>query len=163
MRHDVGTELGRGLVVGLCATTALDWVSIALYEREGPQTRAAEDRARGGHHAYEIAVARLADRVGLELTERELRTWGWRFHKAFGLAGGLGYLLLRRALPRLRWGRGLAFGAAFFLLIDELLVPALRLTPGPRAFSWKVHARGATAHLAYGVAAESAARLLHAR
>ena len=66
-------------------------------------------------------------------------------------------------LPAARGGRGLVFGTAFFALVDELLVPALRLTPGPRAFSWRVHARGAASHLAYGVAAESAARLLAPR
>jgi len=40
------------------------------------------------------------------------------------------------------------------------MMPLLRLTPGPLAFSWKVHARGAAAHLAYGVGAEATARLL---
>ena len=39
-------------------------------------------------------------------------------------------------------------------------MPLLRWTPGPRAFSWKVHARGAASHLAYGVAAEVAARII---
>ena len=81
----------------------------------------------------------------------------------FGLLGGPAYLALRRRFPALRWGCGLGFGAVFFLAVDELLVPLTGLTPGPRAFSWKVHARGAAAHLAYGVAAEGAARLLDAR
>jgi len=49
------------------------------------------------------------------------------------------------------------------VVVDELMMPLSRLTPGPRAFSWKVHARGAAAHLAYGVAAETAARLLEPR
>jgi hypothetical protein len=156
----VGRTIGQGLVVGLCATQALDWVSILLYEGEDARTRAGEDRARGGRHAYEVAVARMAARLGRRLSDAQIARWGWRFHKAFGVAGGIGYLFLRRAFPRLRWGRGLAFGAAFLLIVDELLVPLLRLTPGPGAFSWRVHARGAAAHLAYGVAAESAARLM---
>jgi hypothetical protein len=59
-----------------------------------------------------------------------------------------------------RAGRGLAFGAAFFLIVDELLTLLLKLSPGPRAFSWKVHARGAASHAAYGLAAEAAARLV---
>jgi hypothetical protein len=158
-----GTDIARGIVVGLCATTALDWLSMLLYEKEDAETRAAEERARGGRHAYEVAVARLSERAGVRLSDEAITTWGWRFHKAFGLAGGVGYLLLRRLFPRLRWGRGLAFGMAFFLVVDEILVPALALTPGPRAFPWKVHARGAAAHVAYGIAAESSARLLGSR
>jgi hypothetical protein len=55
---------------------------------------------------------------------------------------------------------GLWFGSAFFVLVDELLVPVLGLTPGPRAFPLRTHLRGAVSHLAFGVAAESTARVL---
>ena len=153
-------DLGRGLVVGLCATTALDWVSFLLYDAESSATRDAEDRARGGRFPYDVALARIGNRLGRSLSDGAVSEWGWRFHKAFGLLGGVGYLALRRAFPRVRMGRGLAFGAAFFLVVDELLTPLLKLSPGRRAFSWKVHARGAAAHVAYGVAAEAAAALV---
>jgi hypothetical protein len=155
-----GKEIASGLTVGFCATQALDWVGILMYEGQSRRAREAEDRARGHHHAYEVAVDRLARRAGRRLSDDQIRTWGWRFHKVFGLLGGLGYLALRRAFPRIGRAYGVGFGVAFFLLVDEVLVPVLRLTPGPRAFSWKVHARGAAAHIAYGVAAEGAARLL---
>ncbi len=150
----------RGLVVGLCATQALDWLSIALYRAESRKTRARENGARGNRHAYERAVEMMAQRFGRRLSDRQIGRWGWRFHKVFGVAAGPAYLALRRRWPSVRWGCGLAFGAAFFLVVDELLVPVARLTPGPSAFGWKVHARGAAAHLAYGVAAEATARLL---
>jgi hypothetical protein len=152
----------RGCVVGVVATQALDWLSIVLYHGENRATRRAEDRARGHLHAYERALQRIVRRAGVELPRPELRRWGWRFHKIFGALGGVGYLLARRRDPRIGYGAGLAFGAAFFLVVDEVLVPGLGLTPGPRAFSWKVHARGAVSHLAYGVAAETVARLLDA-
>jgi hypothetical protein len=160
MRTHDGRGLFPGLLVGLAATQALDWTSIWLYEREDRRTRAAEDAARGGRHAYETAIDRLARLFGRKLKDRQVVTWGWRFHKVFGLLGGVGYLALRRAFPRIGWGAGLAFGTLFFLAVDEVLVPALGLTPGPRAFSWKVHGRGAVSHLAYGVAAELTARSL---
>lgn len=150
----------KGLVVGLCATQALDWLSIALYRAESRSERRRENAVRGHRHAYERAIEMTARRFGQRLSDRQIAKWGWRFHKLFGLLGGPGYLALRRRFPGLRWGSGLAFGALFFVVVDELLVPLARLTPGPRAFSWKVHGRGAAAHLAYGLAAESAARLL---
>ncbi len=150
----------RGLVVGLCATQALDWVSIALYEGQSRRARRRENAVRGQRHAYERAVEMTAQRLGTRLSERQIATWGWRFHKVFGVLGGPAYLALRRAFPGLRRGGGLLFGTAFFLVVDELMVPLARLTPGPLSFGWKVHARGAAAHLAYGVAAEATARLL---
>lgn len=165
MSRSSGSASGllRGLVVGLCATQALDWLSIALYEGESRKTRRKENAVRGQRHAYERAVEMMAQRLGGRLSDQQIGTWGWRFHKVFGLLGGPAYLALRRRFPGLRWGSGLAFGAVFFLVVDELMVPLTGLTPGPRAFSWKVHARGAAAHLAYGVAAETTARLLDAR
>src|SRR3954468_5434061 len=165
----VGRESGRGLswpaglLAGFCATEALDRVSTLIYEGQDRRSRRAEDRTRRHRQAYEGAIEGVGRRLGLGLTRKQGGRWGWRFHKVFGVLGGPGYLWLRRKFPRLTWGWGLAFGTAFFLVVDELLVPALRLSPGPRAFSWKVHARGAVSHLAYGVAAEAAARALTAR
>jgi hypothetical protein len=152
--------LPGGLVAGLCATEALDWLSTVIYERQDRRSRRAEDRARGHRHAYEVAVDRLARRLGLAPTRKQVARWGWRFHKVFGVLGGPAYLLLRRTFPAVGRGGGLVFGSLFFFVVDELLVPALRLSPGPRAFSWKVHARGAVSHLAYGIAAEATARTL---
>jgi uncharacterized membrane protein YagU involved in acid resistance len=104
----------------------------------------------------------MARAAGRRLDRRQVARWGWLFHKTFGLLGGIGYLALRRRFPKIGAAYGLPFGTAFFLLVDEILVPALRLTPGPRAFSWKVHGRGAVSHIAYGVAAERAAKLVAA-
>jgi hypothetical protein len=157
------SSLLQGLVIGIAATQALDWLSIVLYEGEDRRTRRAEDRARGNLHAYERAVDTVVRASGVKLPVAEVRRWGWRFHKVFGALGGVGYLLARRRNRKIGYGSGLAFGVAFFLVVDELLIPVLRLTPGPRAFSWKVHARGAVSHIAYGVAAERVARALEAR
>ena len=112
----VGSHLGRGIVTGLCGTQALDWVGILLYDNESAATREAEDRARHHRHAYEVAVDRIARRLGRRLDDDQITRWGWRFHKFFGIASGLGYLALRRAFPRLRAGYGLAFGVVFFML-----------------------------------------------
>lgn len=150
----------KGLLVGLAASKALDWVSIYLYEKEGPAARLAENLARGNKHAYERGVENIAKVAGKRLSRKQREVYGWKFHQAFGLLTGLQYVALRRKNPRIGKGMGLLFGLGFFLFADELLMPLLRWTPGPRAFSWKVHARGAASHIAYGVAAEAAARLI---
>jgi putative membrane protein len=150
----------KGLLVGWAATKALDAVSIALYENEDRRTRIAENAVRHNKHAYERAVVQIAGLAGKSLSRGERKRLGWQFHKLTGVLTGLQYIALRRRSPRVGAGMGLLFGAAFFLLMDELFVPLMGWTPGPRAFSWKVHARGAAAHIAYGVAAEATARLL---
>jgi hypothetical protein len=147
-------------LVGVIATQALDWLSSAIYAAEDVDTRLREDTERGHMHAYEVLVTRLAEAAGISLSQRQIERWGWRLHKLLGIAGGLSYMALRRRYPRVGAGLGLAFGAAFFLGVGELVVPLLRLAPGPRRISWKVHARGAASHVAYGVAAEATARAL---
>jgi hypothetical protein len=54
--------------------------------------------------------------------------------------------------------RGLGFGSAFFLIVDEGLNTVLGFTPPPQEFPWQAHARGAVAHLAYGVVCEGVLR-----
>lgn len=154
----VGKTLAEGFLVGFLATQALDWLSTWLYERESETEQIRENEARSGLAAYEVAVDQLSRKMGVPLQKKDLRVWGWRLHKLLGWSGGVQYVVLRRLNPKLGAGFGLVFGSIFFILVDEVLVPALRLTPGPRAFSWKVHARGALSHLIYGATAEATAR-----
>ncbi len=100
MSKGVAGGILKGLVVGLCATQALDWLSIALYEAESRWTRAQETAVRGNRHAYERAIERLAARFGRDLTDDQIGRWGWRFHKVFGFLGGPAYLALRTPLSR---------------------------------------------------------------
>jgi hypothetical protein len=148
----------QGAIVGMVATQALDIISTLIYEREDRRTFFNENRARHFTQAYEVAVSRVAHAFGRRLSRREAQIWGWRFHKAFGAFGGVQYMAARRKRPSVGNFGGLGFGTAFFAVVDELLMPLLKLTPGPQKFSWKVHARGAISHIAYGVAAELTAR-----
>ena len=150
----------ESLAIGWVATEALDWLSVALYERGTDADRRQENEARDHKHAYEVAAEKICSRFGVTLSREELGIWGWRFHKSIGLGSGLLYAMLRKRNPKLGAGNGLAFGALFFFLIDEVMAPLSGFSPGPRAFSWKVHTRGAISHIAYGVAAETAVRVI---
>lgn len=149
----------KSLAIGYLATEALDQVSIFLYENESKETRDTENRIRG-RQAYEKVVERIVKTLGYSLSDDQIRYWGWKFHRTFGYLGGFQYLALRRLYPKVGKAWGLFFGAAFFLMVDEFIIYLAKLTPGPRAFSWKVHARGAVSHVAWGVAAEATARAL---
>jgi hypothetical protein len=144
------------LVVGFAAAQILNWVSVSLYEKEDEQTRRREEQMRG-RQAYDVAVERLARLFGRELSTEQIRFWGWKFHRAIGVAGGAQYIALRRSYPAVRKAWGALFGTAFFLVVDEFLVYLFRLVPGPRSLPWKVHARNALSYVAHGMAAESVA------
>jgi uncharacterized membrane protein YagU involved in acid resistance len=150
-------SLLKGLVVGYVATEALDRISVLLYERESEELRKAENLTRA-RQAYEKAVERIAKAFSIQLTDRQIQEWGWRFHRAFGFLGGVQYLALRKRMPVLSRAGGVVFGLVFFLVVDEFIIYLLKLSPGPTKFSWKVHARGAVSHLAYGIAAENTVR-----
>lgn len=75
-----------------------------------------------------------------------------------GAGAGAVYGLLRGRVPGADAGAGLLFGTAFWLVIDEGVNYALRLTPGPASFPWQTHARGLAGHLVCGVTTQTTLR-----
>lgn len=154
------TTLMDGLVAGAVATWLMGRVTSALYERESKAARQQEDEARGGKTAYEVAAGKGARALDRSLSDEERSRYGTRIHWALGLGAGVAYALLRRRMDPDTPLAGLAFGAAFWLAMDEGAVYALGLTPGPTAFPWQTHARGLAGHLAFGATADTALRVL---
>lgn len=149
-----------GAIAGAVATWLMGKVTSYLYAREDRRAREREDSARGGNTAYGTAAEKIAELAGESLSDEELKRFGGRIHWALGVAGGAAYGLLRERVPAASAARGLLFGTAFFLLMDEGLTYALGLTPGPSHFPWQTHARGLAGHLAFGAAADWALSLL---
>ncbi len=149
------TDLALGAAAGLAATWAMGRATTFLYEREDPQARQREDAARGGRTAYGIAAEKAAGAVGVRLSPDARKKLGTGIHWARGAGAGAAYGALRRRLPLLDAGQGLAFGAGFFALVDEGANTALGLTPPPSAFPWQAHARGLAGHLVFGVVTDT--------
>ena len=152
----IGVDIVKGAIAGAAATWLMGQVTAWMYEREDRQARAREDRARGGTTAYEGAAEKGAELVNVQLSEEARGQAGSAIHWATGIGAGIAYALLRRRWDRVAAGKGLPFGTAFFLTVDELTNPLLGLTPGPQAFPWQAHARGLGGHLAFGLATELA-------
>lgn len=150
----------RGALAGAAATWALERVSGILFERESPEAAEEEREARGGESAYATAVGKTAEAAGVSLTEERRERAGRALHWGLGVGSGIAYALARPRLPGTGAGRGVAFGAGFFTLLDELAIPLAGLTPGPTAFPWQAHARGLASHLAYGLTAEAVLQAL---
>lgn len=154
----------RSLVLGTLAGAAATWVmgqlTTQLYDKEAKPAREREDRARGGQTAYGVAAKKLASLAGRELPKPKQERYGSLIHWLLGVGTGALYARLRPRLDAPGILRALAFGGAFWLVADEIMVPLLGLTPGPTAFPWQTHARGLAGHLAYGTATEAALELL---
>ena len=161
-RNAVATALD-GAIAGAAATWLMGAITNYLYAREGTRAREREDSSRHGTTAYEVAAEKIARVAGRSLSDEQRQSYGMRIHWALGVGTGAAYALLRNRSRAVAAARGLLFGTAFFLLIDEGLVYALGLTPGPRHFPWQTHARGLAGHLAYSAATDGALSLLEGR
>jgi hypothetical protein len=159
-RSDTLGVLLDGVVAGAAATWLMGKVTEFLYQKEDPSAREREERVRQGKSSYGTAAEKAARLVGGSLSDEQRKRYGKRIHWALGAGAGAAYALLRDHVPVAAAAGGLLFGTAFFLLMDEGLVYALGLTPGPGEFPWQSHARGLAGHLAYGAATERALALM---
>ncbi len=157
------SDLTRGALAGTAATWVMGQVTSYLYKHENEEAQKAENEARGGKTAYGVAAEKAAETVGEELSEKKRKKAGQKIHWALGIGAGAAYGALRGRVRGVGCGRGLAFGAGFYLLMDEGANPALGLTPGPMAFPWQTHARGLAAHLVFGLVADLVLDLMEER
>lgn len=158
--ESLAADLVKGAIAGAAATWVMGLATSYLYEHESRQAREAEDEARGNKTAYGVAAEKVAGLVGREITDDERKQVGSAIHWALGAGAGAAYAVMRHRVPAAALGNGLLFGTAFWALVDEGANTALGLTPGPTEFPWQAHARGLGGHLVFGLAADSALRVL---
>lgn len=160
-RNNIGVALVKGAAAGAIATWLMSRVTTLAYQRENEAARKREDEARQGKTSYEVAAAKVARRVAhTRLGSEEQGRYGKAIHWILGIGTGALYSALRSRAPIVGLGRGLVFGTAFWLLVDEIATPLLGLSPGPGDFPWQTHARGLAGHLAYGAALTKALDLV---
>jgi len=159
-RDGIGRDLLKGAIAGAVATFVMSKVTGYMYEHEDRGARREEDKARGGRSSYEAAAEKAASATGTSLDPHQRQQAGAAMHWALGIGAGAAYAVFRRRFQGLGNMAGTAFGTGFWTLLDEGLVPALGLTPGPRAFPWQTHARGLVGHLTFGTVTDGTLRLL---
>ena len=151
---NVAAEAIKGAVAGAVATWVMGKVTTWMYDLESQELRDRENAARHGKSAYAVAAEKAADLGGITLSDEQQNRAGGAIHWALGIAAGAAYGVMRRRAPITASLKGLPFGAGFFLVVDEIMNPALGFTPGPTAFPWQAHARGLGGHLAFGLVSE---------
>lgn len=81
-------------------------------------------------------------------------------HWAYGVKLGAAYGFLRGRTGKGDLLGGLAFGAALWLIGDEIAVPLLGLAEGPKAYPVELHTQALGAHLVYGVVTAGTTQLV---
>lgn len=153
-KHSVTGDLVKGALAGAVATWVMGKATTWMYEHESRAVRKRENAARHGKSAYVVAAEKAADVSGVKLSNDEKKKAGSAIHWALGIAAGAAYGVARRRFPATASLKGLPFGAGFFVAIDEVMNPALGLTPGPTVFPWQTHARGLGGHMVFGMVSE---------
>ena len=88
------------------------------------------------------------------LTKSEKEKAGAVAHYAMGVTSGAIYGAVAEVVPAATMCEGTAFGAAVWLLADEMIVPATGLSRKGTDYPPSIHAYALASHLVYGVTTE---------
>ena len=180
MQDDDDGNVWKGLVAGLAGGLIASWTmnqfqaawmrvatnsekphgAQSMQPSHGSTGNQAEDTKEQDDATVETARVISKKVFGHELQESEKKPAGTAVHYAFGTATGGLYGALAEVTPQVTTGAGLPFGAAFWLLADEVSVPLLGLSKGPTEYPVSTHVYALASHLVYGVTAEMSRRAL---
>lgn len=119
-----------------------------------------EKKSGGGDPATVKTAQRALRLFGVELSDEKKPLAGQLVHYGYGSMWGALYGALWPRSKLLGRLFGVGFGLGLFLASDELMVPALKLSKPPQKMPWTAHAKGLAGHLAYGITADNAFRVL---
>jgi hypothetical protein len=166
-----------GLVAGLVASWAVNrfqdvWVSFSSGNDSRKDDKSSDlDREpsnlqnQSAEETQDDATVRAASTLsegvfGHKLTPDEKKIAGPAVHYVVGATGGLVYGVAAELGPEITDGVGLPYGAAFWLVVDEGLVPLLGFAKGPTEYPLSAHVYALASHLVFGATAEGIRRLL---
>jgi len=167
-----------GLVAGLVASWAMNrfqdvWVSFSSgsysrkddkssdRDRESSNSKTNQSEEETQDDATVKAASAISENLfNHKLTADEKKIAGSAVHYATGAASGLVYGVAAELAPEITGGVGLPYGAAFWLVVDEGLVPLLGFAKGPGEYPLSAHAYALASHLVFGATADGVRRLL---
>jgi uncharacterized membrane protein YagU involved in acid resistance len=144
-----------GLVAGFLGSVAQN-LFFASTKKLAPSSSPQVFEPVEPEQASETATQTVARRLTEQLARRgplEHRQLGAQVvHHAFGSGWGAAYGLVASSLPRRSvLTSGLAFGTLVWLVSDDILLPAFRLSAWPQHYPVKTHFYALAAHAVYGL------------
>ncbi len=148
---DLAVRLATGAVAGAVATWAMKKVTEMIETAQDADTRVEEAFAEK-KPAEDVLIDRASKRMGVKLSRGERRRAAQGLKWGLGVANGVAMAWLRRRMGATgSLARGALFGAVTFLLVDEMLKPAVGMHRNFSAIPWQTHARGLAGHATYGL------------
>jgi len=153
-----------GVLGGLAGTLVMNYAQ-RLWTRavdgEPPRSAGNKHDARDwqereeGRNSNELAAQAIATTIGgRPLTRKELAVAAPLAHYSFGAAVGAIYGAVSGDRRRELLTRGATFGAAVWLLADEVAMPLLRLSRPTTERAFEKHLQSFATHMVFGVVAE---------
>jgi len=145
-----------GMAGGLVASYVMNLFQAGLSKLKSKNETRQDGQGSNEEPATEKAARKISESVlGRTLREEQKGPSGSLVHYAFGTAAGGVYGALAEKMPLARAGFGVLFGSALWFLSDEVAVPMLGLSKGPKQYPFSTHASALASHLVYGAATEA--------
>lgn len=109
--------------------------------------------------SMQVASLTAEQAIGRPLSEKEKEYAGPVFHYGFGVVAGALYGAAAEMRPRATAGMGAPFGAAVWLVADELALPLTGLAAPPGSYPFSRHATALGTHLVFGLTVEAVRRV----
>lgn len=149
--RDLGVRLATGALAGAVATWAMKTVTSLLESKQDVSAKVEEAFAEK-KPAEEVIVDRVSKKMGKRLSRKKRKRAVEGVKWGLGVGSGVATAWARRSLGAgSSLTKGALFGVATFLLVDEILKPALGVHKGPKALPWQTHARAFAGHATYGL------------
>lgn len=144
----------KGLAAGAVGVTAMDYlVTWPMYKLEDEEAyRREKELQPDGKWAAHAAVKKTANLLGTQPSEDKIFYAGKVHHYLIGMAPAAIYAYFYNKSSVLKKTKGFLLGFGLFVIMDELVVPALGLSGPAKKYPWQAHLRGLLGHLMYGVA-----------
>ncbi len=159
---DVVKGAFAGLVAGLVAGVVMnEYQKLAseLLEKEDQKSSNAQKKEP---ESATVKAAEMISEAAFDhhLTKKEREIAGPAMHYAMSATSGAIYGIASELAPITSVAAGLPFGAAVWLIADDIAVPALGFSKSPTAYPLSTHAYALSSHLVYGLTTDLVRRLV---
>ncbi len=164
MKKIDASDVVKGAVAGIVGGIVASFV-MSEFQSLVTKLSEAEEKEKSKKKKEEPATVKAAREISEgvfdhKLTKSEKEPAGEAMHYAMGATSGLIYGVAAEIAPMTTVGAGLPFGAAVWLLADDVVVPALGLSKSPTEYPLSTHAYALSSHLVYGLTTDIVRRVV---
>ncbi len=155
--------LVAGIAGGLLGSLVMEqfqalWTKVSDTLQESERDPQAKKKAKPTTVKTADAISRQL--FGHKVRKKKQKLAGEAVHYAMGATSGAVYGAMAEVAPLVTAGEGLAFGAAVWLVADEVSLPALGLSKPPTKIPLSTHLYALASHFVYGAVTEAIRRVV---